>query len=687
MYLKRSITSNFGVIGYCDLSFEENEKYLIVGENLDGANSTNSNGTGKSTWIKARKWCLDGDSGTWKADEVIGYNSDEAFTEDTYDHNGELFIIRRTRLKGGGGDVKYTYYDVNGEGKSISDIPAKLKPVIFGILFPERELSSSNEMSELLEKIVFINGDKLDSFSSMTPAQRMEFISTLMDNKSVKEIENISEIFKNKKMEINGKLEMLKDNILDVVMLETYQRSLLSYGSDVIEKKEFEKIAIKDISDTNRKKDLLLSQLQEHQKQIKTVNDEIIQLNVSKNKIENEYNNYLSIVKNIEKLENDCKTFNNDIDKNNELLSKYQYTEGELTQFEPYKVELSQIKSQISNLSTQKQLVINCPQCETALIYSNKQLILTTNTDKIQEEVDTLNKRKTYLEEEISKFNIIIDLLNKIKDLSSRKQLLINQIDTEKDKIKDKTANFYHTESEKLANKIDSLSYSIDTKISDDLLSQIKTITTELETKNKELLNLTSDISQLNSKIKEYEQKIDTHSKNIEKYKTGEDVKSCCEDWMKLIKTYSYNRISQLLNNFEIEADNMFEILTNGGHIQFDFTNLDTNNPKFNISAKLAENNDFRSINTFSSGEIRRCGLALTLAARNSILINNKLNFIFLDESLDRLDAAGRTLVSIYLLESNQQAFIVSHTDDVSNMFAKQIHITKINGSSTVELR
>ncbi len=135
----------------------------------------------------------------------------------------------------------------------------------------------------------------------------------------------------------------------------------------------------------------------------------------------------------------------------------------------------------------------------------------------------------------------------------------------------------------------------------------------------------------------------------------------------------SVKELEELTNNYLAElSDGRFELL-------FVLTN-----DKLNVV--IVDNGREIEITALSAGELARVTTATLLAIRKlmSSLSKNKINVLFLDETLDVLDMEGKErLIEVLLKEETLNTFIISHS--YSHPLVKKLQVIKENGISRID--
>ena len=151
--------------------------------------------------------------------------------------------------------------------------------------------------------------------------------------------------------------------------------------------------------------------------------------------------------------------------------------------------------------------------------------------------------------------------------------------------------------------------------------------------------------------------------------------------------------IESFLPSFEEQVNTYLNHMEVGMRVRFQtFKEKKSKNKKgdkykyqFNIEI-IDENNNKRSIETYSAGESKRIGIAVGFALRELTLTRgyNTFEFLLLDEVVDSLDETGILEFFELLNVISGLKFVISHNSSLKTRFSKVIKVIKENGESTV---
>lgn len=152
-----------------------------------------------------------------------------------------------------------------------------------------------------------------------------------------------------------------------------------------------------------------------------------------------------------------------------------------------------------------------------------------------------------------------------------------------------------------------------------------------------------------------------------------------------LKKAFSTNgllayKIESSVKTLEALANEYLSELSDGRFL----LNFQLNNDKLNVN--IEDNGSLVSISALSAGELTRVTTATLLAIRKlmSSLSKSKINILFLDETIETLDSAGKEkLIEVLMQEHELNTFLVSHS--YSHPLVSKVMVIKEEGISRLE--
>lgn len=376
--------------------------------------------------------------------------------------------------------------------------------------------------------------------------------------------------------------------------------------------------------------------------------------------------------------------------------------------------KLSELKSTILELESLNKKILANNEYKRILSEINP---ISLVSDKVLIPTDEIKKQKNFIEYAINTKKSVLTKYSKVNysecptcaqpvdlsiitkiideatlDISSNK-LLLEQLET---KLKEIETNnklvLQHqqlvTDFEKYSNLIDSTLPKV-IKDKNELLREVNELTAYVSDINKaiEKINKSNQVAiDHNAKITAIKGQLESYSKELN------DVSLellALQKNFGLLEVLKKTFSTSGLIAYKIEASvKELESLTNNyltelsdGRFQLLFT---INNDKLNVV--IIDSGKQIEITALSAGELSRVTTATLLAIRKlmSTLSKNKLNVLFLDETVDVLDTYGKEkLVEVLLKEDDLNCFIISH--GYSHPLISKINIIKENNISRLE--
>lgn len=376
--------------------------------------------------------------------------------------------------------------------------------------------------------------------------------------------------------------------------------------------------------------------------------------------------------------------------------------------------KLSELKSTILELESLNKKILANNEYKRILSEINP---ISLVSDKVLIPTDEIKKQKNFIEYAINTKKSVLTKYSKVNysecptcaqpvdlsiitkiideatlDISSNK-LLLEQLET---KLKEVETNnklvLQHqqlvTDFEKYSNLIDSTLPKV-IKDKNELLREVNELTAYVSDINKaiEKINKSNQVAiDHNAKITAIKGQLESYSKELN------DVSLellALQKNFGLLEVLKKTFSTSGLIAYKIEASvKELESLTNNyltelsdGRFQLLFT---INNDKLNVV--IIDSGKQIEITALSAGELSRVTTATLLAIRKlmSTLSKNKLNVLFLDETVDVLDTYGKEkLVEVLLKEDDLNCFIISH--GYGHPLISKINIIKENNISRLE--
>jgi exonuclease SbcC len=187
--------------------------------------------------------------------------------------------------------------------------------------------------------------------------------------------------------------------------------------------------------------------------------------------------------------------------------------------------------------------------------------------------------------------------------------------------------------------------------------------------KNKNLQKITKELSEMESiliKIKE-------NQRNLEKERDFLSFSNFIRD---TIKSSSEFVINEFIGEISSEANNIYCEIMDDHSVSLKWTN--------DYDIKIESNGEISTFKQLSGGERMSAALSVRLALLKSL---SNSDFVFLDEPTQNMDEIRRENLSeqITKIKGFKQVFVISHDDTFNEKYSHVIKVQKINGESRVE--
>ena len=348
-----------------------------------------------------------------------------------------------------------------------------------------------------------------------------------------------------------------------------------------------------------------------------------------------------SDLKNIDRINKDINrnnTYKKQLDSiDKELLNKQVNKPSDIDEQRKQKILLTSSISQKQKLLNElESLKPICPSCKQPI--------------DISESIKLADKTRS----EIEKFS------ENLSDISIRLKKSIEMLQSW-EKI-----NTAITEFENITNLID-LEIPTDIINSDDIKTEIKELTSLIRERELEIVRIT----EANKKINGHNSKAEVLIEQRDEYENLiigildelEEVNEEIIDLDIIVRAFSTNGlVSYKLEYLTKDLENVInEYLENLSQGRFNI-NFILKEDKLNI--EVCDDGNIITINELSEGELSKVNVSTLLATRKLMqdLSNTKLNILFLDEIMGKLDGESRDeLVNILLKEQTLNTFLVTH--------------------------
>lgn len=715
MNLKRLEISNFGSFGpknVVDFStYPDNDRILVIGENRDSAGS-DSNGSGKSTLFNAISWAVFGKLPNGiEVEDVIRRGSSEAVVNLllTTDDN-ELTIIRRRTRK-----TQTLSFFINGDDKTLRTTQQTQLALLqyFGILE-----NNKSYFTDFLNTTYFsVAAIKAFAGKESSPKDRLDLIGRFLNLELLDRCLNRSKVYaqhiKTKLTTKRGQLDYLEDKINN----DPDSRELTQDLSNLKE-------LIYQLEIKNKELNIDLKQAKEKQQvtiDLKDLRSQIDRLNSDSkdylsilNQQLDDYNHGLKVreqlvqdIENAELLLSDksLSDLNNKKEKMEEHLLNGREKQTRL------QTECGQVEKKIFFYQSQMDHSSKCTNCgHELMIVQNK--IKDLNRVELEREIKAYHSKLAGITQKYAEIKSKLTSFEKnVLDINKEVEQLIKAEENLKSlrldlKEKEKLPNLIKEVKEKILKKEQLDSEYLRTLDSKKIKLELRLA--KYSNVDEELIEgYEENIADNKIKIQKYRDEVSRNETILVQIKTDKNKfdKLKKEESALLGELQNYQfwiegfpqirtwMIESFLPSFEEQVNTYLNHMEVGMRVRFQtFKEKKSKNKKgdkykyqFNIEI-IDENNNKRSIETYSAGESKRIGIAVGFALRELTLTRgyNTFEFLLLDEVVDSLDETGILEFFELLNVISGLKFVISHNSSLKTRFSKVIKVIKENGESTV---
>lgn len=697
---------NFFSYKRAEIDFSLFSKALITGS-IDN-DPEQSNGSGKSSLFHAIEWALFNKTRQKKVDDVVYFGENQAIVEFEFALKNDRYKIIRRRSKVsnesavslhmfGGGD----WHDQSGTIPSETNdkiknlIGADYDVFINSIYFKQNQSSlfidmDSNSRKNLLKKMMKM--ERWDQYQAASKIKAKELDVKYEEN--LKIVEKLSKVYDNIK-ENETNIEAKK---LQLEEQKTNYQTLLA--------------------------DLQILTAKKNEMNIDTLNDKIDGLKIEIEKLKKDGKNnkqkfdtnkelIFKLEKDILLLDNDIETEKTAADNFAEMLSKLKTQDLDTKTLEQeiitIKSALSYSKDKINDLSSNDAAEGECPICLADITKDNLEHIHKIKEEKIKEHKLLTNTNKEKLKITQEAHDTIIKTIEKIKQLDTKIAATTNKITAIKN---DKQAKSDKIINSKRENEIlHSYLTDIQKKLTDNktelekaeellLKQKDKSIEEEIAEKDKSSRKLSVEIDKNSVALGSLLKEKDTLGEDKKLY---EETKSKINDinnnkiaYEQLTRFFGKHGIQSLLmdniiNEIESHANDILALICNKPTLIQLKNQKRRNGESFaeDLEVDIITDGSVKTIESLSGGESFRVGLALRIALSEVISKRNggELKFLLLDEIDSQLDKKGKSKVFDYVINGLEKKFkimVITHDDNLKQLFTDVISITKINDESVL---
>lgn len=724
------IVNNFLSMGEdVKITFSEYGLWLINGIKEDSG-ASDSNGAGKSTVLEAIVWCLfDRTLRGLKKDDVVNNQiGKDCFVLLSGEIDGNAFeVVRHRKHSTEKNAIRILYNGNELTQRSDSETNKKIEEILnmdfndfqTNIVFSNSSLKflelGDTERKQLFDKI--INSEIYEKCIDVAKKKTLEFdvsVTTLQKDcfvfkAKITEIEKDLEDFstkledfeKTRKEEIKVCESEINKNIVDLEEIID--------GKTFEDSKEYKKYTENKINELNEKSKKIMDN-----ERLKEA--ELIQTNIRKK--QEELNQRIKDLMNDEELTNLENFIKDKKEIQSKLKEKFLKTESEIKilniQKQTFLDKEKNLDEKRANLDKSKDF---CPTCNQELKTEDAlKAILELKIQYIKEkEQNDLNITEVGKKIEIE-LKVMEDIKSEAIILKSLITKLEGQIEIIKSEIKIKEENIKLDEV-KIKEELEFQELKIK-NIKLEIQADIDEQTRQITLLNKILLDIGAYISRREKneelrtinekKLKDVKEKKNPHVTVVEEYvnrkiKLEEENKetenklvseilkqSNYKYWVsgfKKIKGLLISTITPIMNEKAIKYS---EIISNG-EFNVSFVTQKENKDGtlkdvFEVNVERA--NGGHKYEGMSSGEKRRIDLITIFVLDDLKKLNNihNINLRFYDEVFDALDRIGieKTIQLLDSIAENKQVFVISHKEDLKDLFANTMTIINRKGISSI---
>jgi len=704
---------------------ERNEAILITGTNMDDAGA-DSNGSGKTNLLNIIGWAIFGEvPDKVTVDKIIkkGTSKNYGMAKIELVSPNTVIQIERKRYKKESRRSQELKLIVNGENKTLNTTSQTQKEILYYLGF-NTAYSPSAIYEDYLNSCYFTSSNiKPFAGKHVTNSERIEIISRLMSlNILDKCYDEVRDRAKDKEIEL-GKVESQIETYNNMMPKDIDKHTAISIIKSNNEKIKHLKESLeslqsisKDIIAQKNNIEVIKTKIESYRNQIQTIENQTRLNNINQN----------NMIKSLESRKISLKSTINESNKEMEILSNRRdqlklsskilsqedesYILNQISNLESKKDSLSctlySLRSRISIAQKSKDGSIQCPKCNTKLIITEETVeILDDNIDSIinelivnstsvQSKITDISRTIEEQKRKISESNEIKREMQDIEnDMSIRVSTIehanteIIRIDENIESIKHNIEEHNHKSSQQIAelnSKLSGLNIELQ-KIYEkypDIDEQATRIQSEVADMEKQINNINMQNSTLEEKIKLIES-IESNIKSLtsKQSQLSSDLKRLLF-WKTGFPAIKMRLINKIVPILEMYTNRYLRQLSYNMSITFNITE----NKELEIKV-IDSYGNVRDVNDlFSQGEAKRISLCTGLALRDisASYRNVPLNFIKFDEILDALDDRGSSEFIKLINTIDVQKFIISHNNELKDIFQNNIHIIKENGNSYI---
>ena len=681
------------------------------------------NGAGKSSLLDAITWSVWGISRAGESsDSLIHSGKDEMFVDFSFELDGNVYIIKRRRLKKSNGSTALEFWS-NSHNLTEGTIKTTQEKIINALHLTFETFTNSS----------YLRQGHADEFTTKGPTDRKRILADIL---GLDNYDKLEEKAKEKVKEIQTKLQLLDYQLIEIeAELTTKEGNAqkLKLAEEKISQveKQLNQLdeSIKNLRGEKEKLAIVNEQRTKLEENLKTNKQELDEILFQGKKraerikfLEQQIESLPQIEKQLVSLK-DLRKKKDELDLQKQKRLEIEKQLAELTAKLNLKNQAKeQIKKELDKFDKQLTLVNTeggkCPTCGQEIDKEHKTKVKTeileskSKLEKDLKEVDTTNE-----EEALKKQTELLNNLPISPDLSKITEQLIQLEDLQNEKEKLVGARSELTTEEKTVIELRSfyknklaIVQSLEQKIKDlpDLTLKISEINQLISQKELELLALRNEekgARDIFGQVKE----LMSRSEQLEKHKISKTGEKKNFDQEKQIfeelalafgkKGIQAMIIENAIPEIEDETNSLLDKLTEGRMKVSLQTQRETKTKLEGGEKGIIETLDIiisdemgeRPYEMYSGGEAFRVNFAIRLAISKLLThrAGAKLQFLVIDEGFGSQDAPGRARLveAIDAIKNDfEKILIITHIEELKEEFPVRIEVSKNATGSTFEV-
>ena len=622
---------NFMSIKKTSFTFNNRGLVLITGENQD---AFESNGAGKSTaFSEAPCWALFGETiRGYKGDKVVNKNTKKntLVSLEIEDDNGDLYEVRRYRKH-----KEYKNHVLlfrNGEnitGKSDKDTTQMIIDLI------------QMDYSTFTNSIMFGQGAS-KMFANSTDTEQKQILERMLQIDIFKACQEEAKTISSNVEERLNRLERDKENKYNLLSV---------HESNLHQLQEKEQQAF-----------------QQAEEKIKRYNQEILECEEALETLSSHITEYNRVIESLkedqEKVQEKLDSFKEYEEAGRELISERASITKDIKKLQK---KIQKSEKELRDLKEGKNVPKTCEYCGQDLPLEDTSHL----ENHLEKNINSLKEEVEELEEELDE---IKPLLKKVeKKLLKKETYEYERVSLTKDIAEQEgSVKLAKSQQKNHANRIKELKSLIRDQEEAQKVQYTELIEKEI-----------SNIGEAKESIELLGSKIQKESETLEKYKFwasafgNQGIKSILLDSVTPFLNKRANHYLSLLSDSTMEVEfNTQTTLANG-------------EKRDKFSVEVINHNGEDGYKGSSNGEKRRIDISVNMALQDLVMSrsNKSIDLIVYDEVFEGLDQTGCEAVIELLNEKASQCgtvMVITHNDNLKQLFSNSISVTKVNGDTVV---